>query len=266
MLSLILLFPKGRSPRRTQNLSLQGIACSSCMLLYILHIKGPYKVAKFCFVWQLKSSGFWESFFFSCELRKDHWGALEWQWKQMFTQSCKKLARAAAGHPGACQAVHFTVRMGSRHWSYTAPGGAGTQLGSKIAYFQCQKRKNECGGNACRRGPHYSPAALRHQGAGLAPSQQCALGLWLAAAFMGFPRLANHHHGATSVCWMQGFHLLWRGNKDTWKGFSFPCLQGRWSEMHPKQHRSSVLWCSMSLSDSGLHYCVPCIRNCPEVY
>lgn len=188
MLSLILLFPKGRSPRRTQNLSLQGIACSSCMLLYILHIKGPYKVAKFCFVWQLKSSGFWESFFFSCELHKDHWGALEWQWKQMFTQSCKKLARAAAGHPGACQAVHFTVRMGSRHWSYTAPGGAGTQLGSKIAYFQCQKRKNDSVVGTPAGVGHITPQ--QHLGIrelGLPPHSSVPLGCGWQLLSWGFP-------------------------------------------------------------------------------
>lgn len=108
--------------------------------------------------------------------------------------------------PASCPA---SVRMGSScpalQWRRNSPG------------------RQQHRGNPCRHGHCCCPAELRHQGAGLAPSQQRAFPPTVAGGhFCGisFPvclsRAANPRQGlrrVARVCVLNARHFLWTPNK-----------------------------------------------------
>lgn len=209
MLSLItFFFPKGRSPRRTQK-GFKFARNSLFSLRVILHI--PHKrtlqseliLAKFCFVFNdcLKAVAF-KIPFFSCEFCKDHWGALEWWWKQAFTESCKKLVRAAAGVPlGGPARQLFPSQDGEQ--ALLPPFSHGrrntARPGSKATFSQWQTRNNDkVVGTRVSTGSITAQLHLGSWEAGLPPRSSMPLsrGWWplLCDCPVCPSGVADHHH------------------------------------------------------------------------
>lgn len=132
-------------------------------------------------------------------------------------------------------------------------------------------------GNPCRHGHCCCPAELRHQGAGLVPSQQslpsnCS---WWPLLWDFIPCLPVQSSKPPSgpeegwhvpVCWMQGISCG-HPTRPSLSGPS-PCVQGTLSKMHPKWllSHSDALWWQHGCFASSFALARSVYWKCPLVY